>query len=57
MEFVDLVCPNPDCRKEFRIECPVEIEDGEEVVKVGMFDDICPRCGTQAEFKDEQENA
>jgi len=54
MEFVELICPQ--CKHTFTVECPAEFEDGELVVKIGMFDDICPVCGTQAEVNEEAEN-
>lgn len=46
---VPLRCPK--CEHIFSVICPVEIDDdGEEVVHVGMWDDICPKCNTQAEI-------
>ena len=39
-----------DCKHIFTISCPVVIEDGKEVVKVGAFDDLCPLCELQGEF-------
>lgn len=50
MDNILFLCP--ECKKEFAVECPVEFEDGEPVIKVGMFDDVCPDCGIQADQSD-----
>lgn len=47
-EKIPLRCPR--CEHIWVIECPIVVEDGEEVTKIGMFDDLCPKCEAQGEI-------
>ena len=45
---IPLRCPR--CEHIFSVTLSVEYENGEEIVHLGMWDDICPACGAQAEI-------
>ena len=53
MDEVSLHCI--DCGNRWSILCPVTIENGEEVTKIGIFDDLCPICESQGEIDNELE--
>ena len=49
--LVHLLCP--DCGHAWMISAEEIItEHGEEVIDIGMFDDICPICESQGDVKD-----
>lgn len=45
-----------DCGHTWPISAEVGREQGEEVIKVGIFDDICPICETQGDVLDVSED-
>lgn len=50
METVQLHCL--DCGHVWAILCPIRIEDGEEVVRIDIFEDLCPLCESQGEINE-----
>jgi hypothetical protein len=50
MDEVELYCV--DCGNFWTILCPVVIRDGEEIIEVDMFEDICPLCDSQGQIEE-----